>query len=332
MAGRDGRDGKRERRHGAAPGLTPRRSPAVGGRILGTCCARDCLQSVAAGQAPLAAAARASVSGNLPTGKSDISGRSILPALGTLAGRLLVPDVGNDREADEQRILVGIVVREVDAHRQALHDLDEVARRILRGQEREGRAGPHREARDRRRGTSCVGRTCRLPDRPRWPIRRLPQLRLLEIGVDPDFGQRADGHQALAGLHVIAGVDVSPRDHAVDLGHDVAVAQVQFGLIEIALGLIAFRHGQLDVGRLLDELGVNSIQVAVRVSLVKVGDGLFGRRVVRRRKDAQRRRAGHQFRESLSDAWSNSGRDRAALASKSSAFSGFAGSPSPTRI
>ena len=59
------------------------------------------------------------------------------------------------------------------------------------------------------------------------------QLGFLEIGVDPDFGQRTDGHQALAGLHVVAGVDVAPRDHAADLGIDVAIAQIQFGLVEI---------------------------------------------------------------------------------------------------
>ena len=33
---------------------------------------------------------------------------------------------------------------------------------------------------------------------------QIGELRLLEIGVDPDLGQRTDRHQALAGLHVIA--------------------------------------------------------------------------------------------------------------------------------
>ena len=43
------------------------------------------------------------------------------------------------------------------------------------------------------------------------------ELRLLEVGVDPDLGERADRHQALADLDVVAGVDVAPRDDAVDL-------------------------------------------------------------------------------------------------------------------
>ena len=34
------------------------------------------------------------------------------------------------------------------------------------------------------------------------------ELRFLEIGVDPDFGQRADRHQALARDDVVAGIHV----------------------------------------------------------------------------------------------------------------------------
>ena len=79
-----------------------------------------------------------------------------------------------------------------------------------------------------------------------WPMRSCAQLGFLEIGVDPDFRQRAQRHHALPGLHVIARVDVSARDHAVDLGHDVAVAQVQLGLIQVGLGFVALGFGQLD--------------------------------------------------------------------------------------
>ena len=75
---------------------------------------------------------------------------------------------------------------------------------------------------------------------------QIGQLRFLEIGVDPDFGERADGHQALPGLHVVARVHVAPRDHAADLGKDVAVAQIQFGLVEIGLGLFQLGLGLLD--------------------------------------------------------------------------------------
>ena len=72
------------------------------------------------------------------------------------------------------------------------------------------------------------------------------ELRFLEIGVDPDFGQRSHGHQALPGDHVVAGVHIAPGDDAVDLGHHVAIAQIQLGLIEIALGLGQFGLGLFD--------------------------------------------------------------------------------------
>ena len=60
------------------------------------------------------------------------------------------------------------------------------------------------------------------------------QLRLLEIGVDPDLRERADGHQALPRLDVVAGVDVPAGHHAVDLADDVAIAEVQLGLLQVA--------------------------------------------------------------------------------------------------
>ncbi len=87
------------------------------------------------------------------------------------------------------------------------------------------------------------------------------ELRFLEIGVDPDFRQRADGHQALPGDHVVAGIHVAPGDDAVDLGHHVAIAQIQLGLIEIALGLGQFGLGLFDGRRVHEKLGVDAIDV-----------------------------------------------------------------------
>ena len=79
------------------------------------------------------------------------------------------------------------------------------------------------------------------------------QLRLLEVGVDPDLGERADRHQVLADLDVVAGVDVAAGDHAVDLADDVAVAEVQLGLGQVALGLHPLGLGLSD----LRGIGVN---------------------------------------------------------------------------
>src|SRR5262249_57613781 len=54
--------------------------------------------------------------------------------------RLVDIDVGNDRSADEQRVLVWVVSFKLDPDRQPLDDLDEVAGGILRRQDRERRA------------------------------------------------------------------------------------------------------------------------------------------------------------------------------------------------
>ena len=75
---------------------------------------------------------------------------------------------------------------------------------------------------------------------------QIGELGLLEVGIDPDLGERADGHQALPGLDVVAGVDVAASDDAVDLGDDVAIAKVQLGLVEVALSLFQLGFGLLD--------------------------------------------------------------------------------------
>jgi hypothetical protein len=50
--------------------------------------------------------------------------------------------VRRDRQADEQRDLVRVVIDQIDSHRQALHDFHEISRGVLRRQQRQRRAGP----------------------------------------------------------------------------------------------------------------------------------------------------------------------------------------------
>ena len=182
------------------------------------------------------------------------------PALGPVE-RLIETDVGNNRRADEQRLLVRIVIFKLDADRQPLHDLDEVARGVLRRQQCEGRSGPHREA-----GDPAVEH---LPVAVHVDIEidgladaQIAQLRLLEIGVDPDLVERADRHQALPDLNIVAGVDVAARDDAIDLGDDVAIAKVELGQSEIALGGFELGLGLLDGRRICREPVERAVDVA----------------------------------------------------------------------
>ena len=130
------------------------------------------------------------------------------------------------------------------------------------------------------------------------------QLRFLEVGVDPDFGERADRHQALPGLHVVAGVDVAARDDAVDLGDDVAVAQIQLGLIQmLALASATCASACLICGGFLDELGVDAIEISLGIALVELVDHFLGRGVPRLRHNSQRRGACQQSGPALRERW-----------------------------
>ena len=207
------------------------------------------------------------------------------PACGPV-GRFLVVHVGDDRQADEQRGLVRVVVGQLDADRQPLDDLHEVAGGVLRRQQGEGLTGPHGEAGDAALELMPAAVHVDLAAHALADA-QVGQLSLLEVGVDPDLGERADGHQALPGLDVVAGVDVAAGDHAVDLADDVAVAEVQLGLVQVALGLEELGLGLLDGRRVGNELGEDAVEVALGVLLVELLEGLLRGRVPRRRGDSR---------------------------------------------
>jgi hypothetical protein len=97
---------------------------------------------------------------------------------------------------------------------------------------------------------------------------QVAQLRLLEIGIDPDLVERADRHQALADLNVIAWIDVPAGDDAVDLGDDVAIAKVEVGESKIALGSFELGLGLLDGRRLLRQPRERLVDVALAFELL----------------------------------------------------------------
>ena len=193
-------------------------------------------------------------------------------------GRLLVVHVGVDRQADEQGVLVGVVVGQLDPDRQPLDDLHEVARGVLRRQQGQRLAGPHGEAGDAALELAPAAVHVHLAAHPLADA-QVGELRLLEVGVDPDLGERADGHQALPRLDVVAGVDVAAGHHAVDLADDVAVAEVQLGLVEVAPGLEELGLGLLDRGRLGHEPLQDPIDVPLLVAADELVEGLLGRPV-----------------------------------------------------
>jgi len=81
--------------------------------------------------------------------------------------------------------------------------------------------------------------------------------------------ERADRHQILANLDVIARIDIPARDNAINVGRDVAVTKIQFGLSEIASGDLELGLGLLDGRRLCRELSEIAIDVTVFCELVE---------------------------------------------------------------
>jgi len=201
--------------------------------------------------------------------------------------------VWNDRSADEQRLLVWVVSLKLDPHRQPLDDFDEVARRILRREQRKCRTGPHCEAADSAFEHLSVAihvdvEIGGLTDA------QIAQLRLLEVGVDPDIAERADRHQALPDLDIIARIDIPARDDAVDFRNNIAVAKVEFSQREVALGGLELGLGLLDGRRLCSQ----AIECAVDIALFELFDYLL-RRLVVGMENAQLSRRLKQLRQGL---------------------------------
>ena len=105
---------------------------------------------------------------------------------------------------------------------------------------------------------------------------QIGELRLLEICINPDFAERSDGPQTLAGLHVIAGIDAATRHNAVNLAHNVAVTEIQLGLCQITARLLQLRLRLSDRRRLRNKLRINAIEVPLRIEFEELFDRLFG--------------------------------------------------------
>ena len=164
--------------------------------------------------------------------------------------------------------LFRIVVGQLNADGKPLHDLDEIARRVLRRQQRKSCAGSHRESGNAALELLPVAIHVDLATHALADA-LVGQLRFLEVGVDPDLGERTHGHQALTNLDIIPWIDVAAGDLAVDFAHDVAVAEVQLGFSQIVLGLSHLGLGLLDGRRLGNQPLEDPVQILVRILRVK---------------------------------------------------------------
>ena len=146
-------------------------------------------------------------------------------------------DADDDRHAGPQHLLGADLRRHADAHRNALHDLGEVAGRVVGRQQREHRARGRRHAFDRAGDGVAVERVDR--DRHGLAGMQVGELRLLEVGVDVDVVERHEAGEALARLHIVAALHGAVADDAFERRADGGERQVALGLGERRLQLVA---------------------------------------------------------------------------------------------
>ncbi len=135
---------------------------------------------------------------------------------------------GDDGQARPQRCVFERFRRHRDADGDALHDLGEIARRIVGRQQRELRARSRRDRGDdagnHPPAEGIDGEVDLLPGSDRI------ELRLLEIGVDIGAAQRNQREQPRAGQRVLAELDRLVADDAVEGGANFGEGKVAFGL------------------------------------------------------------------------------------------------------
>src|SRR5262249_36215922 len=128
-------------------------------------------------------------------------------------------------KTNKQRDFIGIIVNQVDPHRETLNDFDEIAGRILWRKQGERRTCAKGEARD----TAFKGLFSAIHvsfDIHMLTDAQVTKLRFFEVGIDPRVVKRPYSHETLSDLNVVSGIDISSGNNAIDLGDDCAISQI----------------------------------------------------------------------------------------------------------
>ena len=110
--------------------------------------------------------------------------------------------------------------------------------------------------------------------RTRWPIRRSASWVSLKLASTQISVSERTAIRLCPGGDVVAGVDAAAGHHAVDLADDVAVAEVQLGLGEVAPGLEELGLGLPDGGGLRHHPLQDAVDVPVLVAPGELVEGL----------------------------------------------------------
>ena len=100
-------------------------------------------------------------------------------------------------------------------------------------------------------------------------------------------------------MHVVAGVHIATGYDSIDFRYNRAVAQIELCLIEIALSLFQTRLGLLQARGVAHYLGINFVDVALRIAPVEFLDNLLWRQIVGGRRNSKLCGAVEKIRQGL---------------------------------
>lgn len=169
------------------------------------------------------------------------------------------------RHSDTQFLGVRLIWVDANTHGQALDNLGEVARSVVRrdGRIADATGGPQAFHGPLQYGTRQGVHL----DVHRLPWLHTRQLRFAEVGRDVNRVERDHRHQWLAGIHECADAHRLLTDHAVDGRRDLGIGELQLrsGLRRLRLGkcsLGLFKIGFQDVRLLSRRLQARAVLVA----------------------------------------------------------------------
>jgi hypothetical protein len=122
-----------------------------------------------------------------------VTNKGAMPLVDAIASLLALIDMDDDRQARPQLAQFGAIVVEHNARGHTLHDLGEIAGRVLRRDDAELGASCRRKARDATmKGDARYGIS---DDLCRLTFAHPGELAFLEIGIDPQAVSRHDGQE-----------------------------------------------------------------------------------------------------------------------------------------
>src|SRR5579872_3097376 len=158
-------------------------------------------------------------------------GETLVAGLSAICPALSVDvHLGIDRHSGSQQMVRILARVKIDADGNPLYHLDVISRGVLGRQQAEPRPTG---APDARHVTVILAIIGIYAEHDLLARLHMLQLRLFEVGRDPDVFQGDQRHQAFAGRHVLADFRALLADDSGGRSVDHRVAQVQPGLIEL---------------------------------------------------------------------------------------------------